>query len=110
MSGKVFSKVIGQGKESLYIQIKGHEYFLFSQNHYKSVSEFYGEGVNLNRALDFTACDRKPVHKTMEKLRAYIPYIEKEYGISIFDKTFRKSHGQRKRVRARDCYEGYDVA
>lgn len=110
MSGKVFSKVVANGTESLYIKIKGREYFLFSQNHYKSVSEFYGDGVDLNRALDFTACDRIPVHKTMEKLRAYIPYIEKEYGICILNKTFQKSHCQRRRVRAEYDYGDYEIA
>ena len=109
MATKVYSTTTPQGDHNLYLKANGKEYFLFSQNYYKTVSDFYGREVSLDRALDFSASTGKAVRKTMEKLRAYIPYIEKEYGVSVLKKT---KHARRpnKTVSTRHSYDDHEVA
>lgn len=87
MTSKIFSKITDNGKHSLYLKANGKEYYLFSQKSYKSACEFYGKELTVDRALDFSASTGRAVSRTMEKLRAYIPYIEKEYGVSVLNKT-----------------------
>ena len=109
MASKIFSKITEKGKQSLYLKTNGKEYFLFSQNYYKSVSQFYKSEVSVDRALDFSVSPGKAVNKTMEKLRAYIPYIEKEYGINVLDKTIRRQRPN-KTVHIQCDYDDYGVA
>ena len=89
MASKIFSKITDNGKQSLYLKMSGKEFYLFSQKSYKSVCEFYGKELTVDRALDFSASTGRAVSRTMEKLRAYIPYIEKEYGVSVLNKTIK---------------------
>ena len=104
MISEIFSKVSETGKQNFYLRVNGKEYYLFSQNYYKSVSDFYGKNITVNRALDFSASTGRAVRKTMEKLRAYIPYIEKEFGVSVLNKT-KNARRPKKTVRTRCDYD-----
>ncbi len=51
-----------------------------------------GKGVELNKALDHSRGNHDTaLIKTMNKLPRYIIYIEKEYGIQVFNKTKRRN-------------------
>ena len=65
-----------------------HEYYLFSQRYRMCVEDYYGAGIPLNKAIDYSKCRRNHViAKTMEKLRIWIRYVEKDFEIAIMDKT-----------------------
>ena len=87
MSNKVFVKTTSKGKQSFYLIDGGQEYYLFSQNFRKSIKDFYSSPISIDRAIDFSFGHSSAVRRTMEKLRVYIPYIEKEYGISVLRKS-----------------------
>lgn len=109
MSSKIFSKITEKGKQSLYLKTNGKEYYLFSQNYRRSVKEYYSTPISLDRALDFSCGDGHAVRRTMEKLRAYIPYVEKEYNISVLNKTI-KHQRPNKTVRTHCDYDDHEVA
>ena len=104
MASKIFSKITDNGNQSLYLKISGKEFYLFSQKSYQSVCEFYGKELTVDRALDFSVSTGRAVSRTMEKLRAYIPYIEKEYGVSVLNKTM-KARRPKKTVRFKWDYD-----
>ena len=80
------------GMHSFYLKDKKDEYYLFSQDYRKSVQQYYGNGVHLDRAIDYSKCHRdSALARTMTKLPAYIKYIEKEYSISVLRRTMKKN-------------------
>lgn len=109
MASKIFSKITEKGKQGLYLKTNGKEYYLFSQKYRRSVNEYYSTPLTIDRALDFSYGAGHAVRRTMEKLRAYIPYVEKEYGISVLDKTI-KHQRPNKTVCDQSDYDNYEVA
>lgn len=95
MKHSIFCKTTAKGEQSFYLRSDAKTYYLFTQNYRASVKQHYAGGVSVNRALDYSSGIGKSVRKTMEKLRAYIPYVEKEYGICVLDKT-QKKHTKKK--------------
>ena len=87
MYSQVFARITAPGKHSLYLKAEGKEYYLFSQNFYKSVNDFFRKPIELDKALDFSFGSGDAVQRTHEKLRAFIPYVEKEYGIKVLGKS-----------------------
>lgn len=74
-----------------YLMDRNTTYYIFSQKFRKGVEDYYKNGVLLNKAIDHSACKKDcAVHRTMEKLKLYIRYIEKENGIIVFNKTRKK--------------------
>lgn len=106
---KIFSKTTEKGKQSLYLRTNGKEYYLFSQDYRRSVKEYYSRPMSIDRALDFSRGEGRAVRRTMEKLRIYIPYVEKEYGLCVLSKT-KKHQRPNKTVRTRCDYDDYEVA
>lgn len=77
---------------SFYLTVNGEKYFLFSQNYRKGVHGFYSKGVLLNDAIDYSRAGRDiAIVRTMKKIRMYIKYIEKEYGIEVLNQTKRRN-------------------
>lgn len=89
MIKKIECRTTAKGIQSYYLIIGDKEYYLFCQNFRKSNKEFFGAGRYLDAALNFTGVHSYSVKRTIEKLKTYIPYIEKEYGIAILNKTKR---------------------
>ena len=111
MEGKIYSRITAKGEQSLYLKAYGKEYYLFSQNYRKSVRNYYSTPVCLDRALDFTLGTGAAVRKTMEKLRIYIPYVEREYGLCVLDKTRKMKRQHPNKTGRRICgYDAYEVA
>ena len=75
-----------------YIRVDGNDYFLFRQPYRKGVNQYFGNGVQLDRALrnNWNKLDRA-ILRTIDKLPTYIKYIEKEYGLTILERTKRRT-------------------
>ena len=97
MKNSIICKTTAKGKQSLYLKVNGKEYFLFSQSFRKSVRDYYRNAVTIDRALDYSASTSLAVSKAMEKLRVYIPYVEKEYGVRVLNKTLKTRHSNKTR-------------
>ncbi len=80
-----------KGVHSFYINYNGKDYYLFTQDYHKGVNNYFSRGVSLDKALNCrTANGDFRVMKTMEKLKPYIKYIEKEYNIKILKNTINR--------------------
>lgn len=96
MTVKIICKSDRTKTHSFYVIHKHHEYYLFSQDMNRSIWMFFKKGTPLNRAIDYSYADENTkLIKTMEKIRLCLKYIEREEGISIFNKTKRKYQGRR---------------
>ena len=109
MKNSILCKTTSKGQQCLYLQADGKEYYLFSQNYRSSVKDYYQTNVILDRALDYSANTGEAVRKTMEKLRTYIPYVEKEYGVCVLNKTKKAQQPKKTGRKYSDCDE-YEVA
>ena len=91
MKAQIYCTVSDKGVHSFYLLQDNKRYFLFRQNYRKSVHAYFKQGVSLEEAISFKRIhgDGALAH-TMEKLPAYIKYIEKEYQISVYNKTKEK--------------------
>lgn len=94
MLTRIFCKMCMNGRQAFYIEADGEIYFLFEQSYRKTIKSYYGKGVSLEQSMKFANSKSFAVRNVMEKLPLYIKYIEKEYGISIFEKTKRKRGGK----------------
>lgn len=91
MQATIMCKKTAKGVHSFYLFFKESEYFLFNQNYRKGVHEYFSKGVPLESSRDYAKANKdSAVIRTMTKLPLYIKYIEKEYGLAIFEKTKKK--------------------
>lgn len=92
MKTKVYCEVSARGEHTFSLIHEGQEYYLFKQNYRRSVQRYYGKGVLLDEAINFSKSHKDcSVERTMTKIPMYIKYVEKEYGIQIFERTKRKN-------------------
>lgn len=95
MKTTIYCKPTAQGIHSFYLLTDAGEYFLFSQNYRKGVQSYFGKGVRLDQARNYAKTNRDTaIIKTMNKLPAYIKYVEKEYGICILEQTKKREKPQ----------------
>ena len=110
MKTKIYCRTTDAGVQSFYLNHCGEVHFLFSQDYRRSVRDYYGRGVTVDRALNNPrARENAALRKTMEKLPAYIRYVEKEYGITVLDQTRRKAERRHTRKRSHAAY-GWECA
>lgn len=109
MKQSIVCKTTNRGEQSLYLKANGKEYFLFSQAYRKSVKSFFGNETTVDRALDYTLNNGAATRKTMQKLRAYIPYVEKEYDVCVLRKS-RKTRRPHKENRKSVCDDDFFAA
>jgi hypothetical protein len=99
MANMIFCKTTAKGVQSFYVNANGETHYLFSQSFRRGVKNYYERGVYINEAINFTkAKGNTAVVHTMEKLPAYIRYIEREYGIAVLRKTARKNQERKKKI------------
>lgn len=84
---KVFCRTTSKGIQSFYIKVENCEYFLFAQSYRVSVKEHFRAGISINECMNYASSRSVAVRKTLDKLKVYIPYIEKEFGIAVYNKT-----------------------
>lgn len=93
MTPIIYCKPIQKGIHSFYLATNSNEYFLFNQNYRKGVQYYFGKGVTLNHAINFSKSNGDTaIIKTMSKLPIYIKYIEKEYEITILNQTKKRQN------------------
>lgn len=91
MKSYIYCKPTSQGTHSFYLVVDGIEYFLFCQSYRKGVHHYFSKGVSIARSLDYSrGSGDTAVLKTMEKMKMYIKYVEKENGIKVLEKTKKK--------------------
>ena len=99
MANMIFCKTTAKGVQSFYVSANGETHYLFSQSFRRGVKNYYERGVYISEAINFTkAKGNTAVVHTMEKLPAYIRYIEREYGIAVLRKTARKNQERKKKI------------
>jgi hypothetical protein len=99
MKATIFCRTTDKGVHTFYARVNGRNYYLFRQDYRRGVNEYFHAGVMVNKALNFgRSKNDTAIQKTMTKLPTYIKYVEKEYGISILDKTQKKNVRTHKKV------------
>ncbi len=92
MKATIYCEPTSKGVHSFYLIASGTEYYLFSQDYRKGVHEYFGKGVRIDKATDFSKSRRDAaIMRTMTKIPMYIRYVEKEYGVEILERTKRKN-------------------
>ena len=99
MKTNIYCLTTDKGIQSFYLEAQGETHYLFSQSFRRGVKEYFGQGVHLDAAMDFSrARHDDAIVRTMKKLPSYIKYIEKEYGIEVLRQTARKNAYSKRRV------------
>lgn len=96
MKAKIFCKTVAKGQQAFYLTVNGGKYFLFQQNYRVSNKEFFKNGVSINQINDYSKVHSQSVRNTLDKLPAYLRYIEKEFGVAIYEKSKTLMKGVRK--------------
>ena len=86
----IYCRTVEKGVQAFYVKVEGKTFFLFRQNFRKSVKEFFVKGVMLDKIGSYEGVHSSAVRHTLDKLPAYIQYIEKEYDVAIYEKTKEK--------------------
>lgn len=99
MKTNVYCLTTDKGVQTFYLEACGETHYLFSQNYRRGVKKYFGQGVHIDAAMDFSrAHNNTAILNTMRKLLSYIKYIEKEYCIEVLRKTARKNAYSKRNV------------
>jgi len=91
MNTRIYCRTAQKGTHSFYVSVMNKEYFLFSQDFRQGVQAYYENGVRLDEATDYSkAHNDSAIKRTMTKLPLFIRYVEKEYGVIIYEKKAEK--------------------
>ena len=88
MKTKISCLVNAKGMHTFFLRKDGKEYYLFTQNYRRGVADFFRYSVSFDQAIDFSRAKKDcAILRTMEKIALYTKYIERYYGIVIYDKA-----------------------
>lgn len=104
MQAKIFCRTVAKGKQSFYVTVNGDKYFLFTQDYRVSNKKFFQNGVSISEINNYSGVHSAAVRKTLDKLPSYIRYVEKEYGVAIYEKTKRAQQLKRKTAYKREQF------
>ncbi len=93
----IFCRTTAKDEQSFFLKTDGKVYFIFSQGFRRSVKEHFFNGLPIDSCFDYSLSSSHAVRRTLDKLKTYIPYVEKEYGLAILDKTKNKFYPGKKR-------------
>jgi hypothetical protein len=98
MKNTIYCKNYGRDGLAFYLKCNGKNYYLFTQAYTVSVRDYFWQGADVNDCLDMTKAKNKgaSVKHVFDKLKIYIPYIEKEHGLTVLKKTAKKKSGFKK--------------
>ena len=102
MKTRIYCKTIAKGQQAFYLVSNNKNYFLFTQKYRVSVKEYFGSGVSIAECNNYSNVHSAAVRNTLDKLKNYIPYIEKEYGIAVREKTQKQKDRKRNKSYKRD--------
>lgn len=86
MQAKVFCKTVAKDVQAYYVRVDGEAYFLFRMPFHRSNNDFFRKGVNIDKLCNYAGAHSTTVRKTLDKLPAYLRYIEREYSVPIYTK------------------------
>ena len=93
MRAMIYCEISKGGSHSFYLCVNGQDYSLFSQEYRKGVNEYFSKGVSLKDSTNYAKTHKdSTLLKTMTKIPVYIKYIEKEYGIYVFEQTKKRCY------------------
>lgn len=110
MKNFIYCTTTAKGEQSFYLMMQGTKYFLFAQAFRRSNKDVFGQGISLSELRKLKKHCSYSVRHTVEKLPAYIRYIEQEYDILIMETTKRKKLNRQNRKRFADDYFNEETA
>lgn len=103
MKATIFCETTAKGINTFYLSTDGQRYYLFNQDYRKGVQEYFGRGVSINEAMNYSRSHNdSALVRTMSKIPMYVKYIEKEYAIEVFEQT-KKRNSKNYRYRELRC-------
>ena len=98
MANTIYCETTAKGVQSFFINANGETHFLFSQNFRRGVKDYFERGVRIDEAINFKRANgNNAIIHTMEKLPAYIRYVEREYGMEVLRRTARKNQAYKRK-------------
>lgn len=104
----VYCKTVAKDTLGLFAKIGDKEYFLFNQSYRKSIKEYFYNGVCVDNINNYSSAHSCAVRKIMDKLPAYIRYIEKEYDVAIYEKTKETRSSKKSKPYKRQAFRWQD--
>lgn len=90
MTAKILCKKVDFNTQAFYAELAGKKYFLFNRAYSSACREFFKNGYYLtDNVSPRKACG--DVKIVLDKIPSQIRYIEKEYGVEMYEKTKRKA-------------------
>ena len=110
MKTKIICKELRRGELTFYAIVDGKEYFLFHQEFKKTVYDYFRTGVSVSLVNNYSIAHSHTVRKLLDKLPAFLHYIEKEYGVEIYEKTKKSNDYKRAKAYKREPFRWQDYA
>lgn len=101
MKKTIYCKTVVKGAQDFYVKLGAEAYFLFRQKYYKGVCDYFVKGQDVSKLAVANKHHNFAIRKTAKKLSPYLHYVEKEYGIVIFDKKDKLKSKTHKKFRAK---------
>ena len=86
----IYCKTESADKLGFYLEADGKSYFLCRQRYYGSTWRYFSCGVNVDQVFSKGGKHSYAVRALKLKLPACIEYVEREYGVSVLNKTIQK--------------------
>jgi|GEM_PF-3961621 len=103
MKKTIYCNTVAKGVQAFYLAVGAKSYFLFNQKYYVGVRDYFGAGRLISELSSASKYHNTAVRNTANKLSSHLRYVEREYGVVVFDKRNRqrsKSHKTNKRAKA----------
>lgn len=92
MKTTIICEPTAKGIHTFYLTFDNQRYYLFSQNYRKGVQEYFGKGVLIKEAMDYSKSrNDSAIMRTMSKIPTHIKYVEHEYDIAVFEQTKKRN-------------------
>ncbi len=91
MRNYIYCATTAKDEQSFYLMTQGKRYFLFTQAFRRSNKEVFERGISLSNFRKLKKHCSFSVRHTIQKLPAYIHYIEQEYEIVVLSEE-KNSH------------------
>ena len=90
MKKTIYCKTVAKGLQAFYVAVGSKSYFLFNQKYYVGVRDYFSKGKSIDDLSIACKNTNAAVRRTANKLSSYLQYVEKEYGVILFDKRDNK--------------------
>ena len=105
----IYCKTVGKGVQAFYVAVGSKSYFLFTQKYRVGVRDYFGAGKRIDELSSACKHTNSAVRRTASKLPSYLHYIEKEYGVVLYDKRENQKSKTHKNKRYERERRGNDV-